>query len=438
MKVLVRVIAAAAMVATSNAMAEPGSCLAMPDAITEALSFDPRIDAAVADRDSARANVRAAYSRNLPQVSLFGRTGRGDDPRLAPSDRDQLGLQASQEIYSFGARRFATDAARARAEAAKFSVEDTRNNIAQGAALAFLDLQRAERLLFIAKEQEAALARDAETAASRLSRQVITLTDASQIKARLSVARSARINAEVDVETARVRLSVLTNQDFACLDGASTEPFVGKDAGWLLGMDLNAAVDEAFARSATMREARAQLSSAQAGLGEAQRANLPVVSGFALQTYYYDRAFTENPLFPDANRVEDDTRLGLTLNQQIFSGGRNAARRDDARARLRRARSDVALQRVIVEDLVKRSLAQARAQQKAGLELLNAAEQAQIQLDNTLTEYNRSTKTLTDLTLAYDTYYRTLQDETNARFAFYSSLVRVYAAMGTLTDGVDR
>ena len=414
------------------------TCLGFEAAMREALDFDPRIEGAAAGADIARANVMAAQALNRPTLSVFGQTGFNDVRPLDQTRDDQVGVQANLDLFTFGQRKAQQEAARARLEAARYGVAAARAEIAEGVAVAYLDLLRAEAVAEIAREQAASYARDADLSQSRLDRAIITLTDASQIRARFAVAQSDVVNAEVAEEAARARLSVLADVPVPCVDTASATQTLGPGAPAMLALSAEGAAERAIARSFDLRQARAGRRAAQASLDEARRANLPTVSANAFALYNYG----EVPVFQDGspvfgeteNRFLGDQRVGLSLRQDLYAGGRNAARREDARGRLRQAQSDVDLQALILEDRVRRSLVQAKAAQAAGLDLLEASREGRIQLDATIREYEQGTKTLTDLVLATEAYFSAARRETEARFAFYTALARLYSAMGTLVD----
>ena len=440
-----RGVCAAAALFSLLSPASAQTCLGFETALREALDFDPRIEGAAASADIARANVMAAQALSRPSLSVFGQTGFNDVRPLDQTRDDQFGVQATLDLYTFGQRRAAQEAAQAQLQAARYGVAAARAEIAEGVAVAYLDLLRAEAVAVIAREQAASYARDAELSQSRLDRAIITLTDASQIRARFAVAQSDVVNAEVAEEAARARLSVLADAPVPCVEAASATAALGPGAPAMLALSQEAASQRAKQRSFELRQARAGRRAAQASLDEARRANLPTISANAFALYNYG----EVPVFEDGQRVPDpdrpgfpltedrflgDQRVGLSLRQQLYAGGRNAARRADARGRLRQAQSDVDLQALILEDRVRRSLVQAKAAQEAGLELLEAAREGRTQLDATLREYEAGTKTLTDLVLATEAYYGAARQETEARFAFYTALARLYAAMGTLVD----
>ena len=427
------------------------ACLSFPSALRQALDFDPRIAGAAAQADQARAGLTAAYAQNRPSVQVFGQTGFNEVRPLDQTRDDQFGVQASVDLYTFGQRRAAQAAARAQVDAARQGVAAARIDVAEGIALAYLDAARGAALARLAEEEQEAYREDAEAAEGRLERRVITLTDASQIRSRFAVARSSTVDAQAAYEAALIRLGLLADRPVSCVAPDSAVRTLAGGAAATLALTPEGVFARAKDRSFALREARSNLRAARAGLDEAKRANLPTISAnaFALTNYGEAGVFDA-----DGNRVlndpddpfsgfatEDvfsgDQRVGLSLRQDLYAGGRNRARRADARARVSAARSDVDLQELVLEDRVRRAFAQAKAAQTSGLALLEASQEGRTRLDATITEYRRGTKTLTDLVLATQDYYQAAARETAARYDFYTALVNLYAAMGTLTDPVE-
>ena len=441
MKRRLRFLAVAALSAATAPAAAQESCLSFPGALRASLDFDPRIEGAEAGRESARAGLLAAYALNRPNLSVFGQTGFNDTRPLDQSRDDMFGVQATHDLYTFGQRRAAQEAARAQLEAARFGVESAQVDVAEGTAIAYLDVLRSQALARLAAEEQEAYREDAESAEGRLARRVITLTDASQIRSRFAVARSRTLTAEAEAEAALVRLAVLADRPVGCVETQSAARVLGQDAAAVLSLSPEGVFERAKSRSFALREARANQRAAAASLDEAKRANLPTVSANAFALYNYGGDTVRDPLTGDLDIVNErfsgDQRVGLSLRQDLYAGGRNKARRADARARLRSAQSDIALETLVLEDRVRRAFAQARAAQASGLALLEASREGRTRLDATITEYRRGTKTLTDLVFATQDYYEAASAETAARYDFYTALVRLYAAMGTLLDPVE-
>ncbi|MEM7519361.1 MAG: hypothetical protein AAF368_20860, partial [Planctomycetota bacterium] len=77
-----RVLVASLLAFTGFAAAQENHCVSIPETIDAALSVQPSLTQAEADREVARARVLAARSRNLPQIAIFGQTGIGDEDPL--------------------------------------------------------------------------------------------------------------------------------------------------------------------------------------------------------------------------------------------------------------------------------------------------------------------------------------------------------------------
>lgn len=415
---------------------QPRQCITLEEAAQRAARFDPRLQGAAAQAEIAEAGLIAARARNLPTVTMFGQTGLGDTPPLDRRQDDQIGLQLNQELFSFGARAYANKAAAAQLRAARYGESQAQIDVLQGVVLAYLDYQRTASLVDLATREEEAFRQDAEAAASRLSRNIITLADASQIRSRYAVARSDTLNTRVAAEAARVRLAVLIDHEVDCVNQTSAPDILSVQADRVLRMGPHAAVSEALRRSVGVRQARAQIEAASATVAAAGRANLPVFSMNAFQLHQYVE--TADITGATTGEWENESRVGFAVNQNLFAGGALRAQRHDARARLKSAKADSDLEHLVVKDLVRRSLAQARAQQAAMTALLEAADQAEVRLQTTTREYGFGTKTLSDLVFATEDFYSAVEAETNARFQFYSSLVRLYGAMGMLPGMVGR
>ncbi|RFB05946.1 TolC family protein [Parvularcula marina] len=409
-------------------------CLTMAAAVEEALNFDPRIDGARARRDAAGADVIATYSRNLPQVSLFGQTGFGDTPPLDRRRDDQIGIELRQELYSFGQRKYAKQASQHSFQAANYGIDEQQNGIAEAVALAYLEYARASSVLELATEQAAAFRQEAESAEKRLERRVITLTDASQLRSRAASTRAQLASAREAEAIARTRLEVLTDTvGLECLDEQSIRGFVAPEAPRILALSPEQAVEEAMSNSPRLRRARSQSAAARARANEASRSNLPTLN---LTAFYQHFQEVETDIAGDViSRTEDeDARVGLSLNQELWNGGRTKARKAQAVAQLRSARAEEDLQRLAIDDQIRGAMARASSRKTAGEEFYEARAHARVQFESTQKEYLRGTKTLTDLVLASDEYFTTASQEIDARYGFYSSLIQLYSAMGLLSE----
>ncbi|ADM10264.1 putative outer membrane protein [Parvularcula bermudensis HTCC2503] len=411
------------------------NCLGVSSAIALAVSADPRIDRAEANRLFAEAEMKAARSRYYPQISAFGTTGLGDTPPLDRRRDDQIGIQLNQELYSFGARRAASDAARLKAEAAAIGVDGTMNDIALGAARAYIEFARAQALQSISKSAEGIISQDVEAADLRLRRRAITITAASEIRARFARQLSELVTAESRSEANRARLSVLIDQPIDCIDPQTVPDFVLPGIDDVLDLSADEAVSLATSRSPNLQSAETAIEAARAEVKAAKRAALPTLSLNGFAVHFSD---VEVDFFGETtDTAEEDVRLGFSLTQDLYTGGRLKAQQQSAIARLKQAQSEARLERWSLEDAVRSSLGRATAQRRAVRELQRAEEEVRRQLALTEREYNLGTKTLTDLVRVTEIYAEIAAFKVNAVYDYYTVLFDLYAAMGVL-DYPDR
>ena len=404
--------------------AETAACLGWQQAMSRAIETAARIDAAAADADSARAGRLAAKARSMPSVSLFAQSGVGDTP-LDQTRDDQAGIQYRQDIFTFGRNRYAQRAAEADLAAARHGVEAARRGVVEEILIALLDYRRVREAAMLLARKQDGYAQGAAGARERLSRRLITLTEASEIRVRSLVAESETAEAQMALDEALIRLQVLSRQDEACIATDGLPAMLEAYTNDIVQLPAGEATARAFDQSAAARGSEAARDAAREGVKAAERSAWPTVSLSAFALYEYDDLIDD---------YQDESRIGVTLRQDLYAGGQNRAQRMRARADLRRAEAQLEMERIMIEDQVRRALAAVRAQQRVGQSLRAALGEAETQLDATRREYEASTKTLTDLIFATETYYDAALRETQARYRYHASLVTLYGAMGLLGD----
>ncbi|MEM9838112.1 MAG: TolC family protein [Pseudomonadota bacterium] len=415
----------AAAVAPSAADDTPAQCLHFEEALVGAIDIDPRMDSARGRSDAAKADALLAYSQYAPQIGLFAQVGLGDTLPLDQIRDDQVGIQGTVDLYTFGRRKHAQAEARALLEAAREGEEEAKVLVLRSVALSFLDVLRANALIELAKQELKIYERDARTVDDRLERQVITIADASQIRAREAVARADLRRAIAQRDAAAVRLEVLSGRKAACVDGISAADYLTYGTAELFLLPEEQAVDFAMGRSFTVKRAEASVDVAKARVRQANRANLPVLSANGFTLYEYDS---------DTGDFNEESRIGLTLRQELFAGGANRARRLRARSELRQAEADARLERISLEDQVRRALHRAIAAEDIRKALNVASSEANNQLKATERAYELNAVALTDLVIAVETYYGSAAREVNATNEYLTALVELYAALGTISQ----
>jgi adhesin transport system outer membrane protein len=400
----------------------PSQCFRFEEALDIATRIDPRVEGAKAERDLAAANFVGALSQTRPQINAFAQLGEGDGLLQNNQSDNEVGFQIRQNLYSFGAFKLSQIGAREQLKASEHNIHQVKEDVAQEIATAYLELLRASAIVKIAQEQEDYYKEDALTADLRLDGQIITLSEASQIKANYALATSQRIDAVLSRDSAKRRLAILLDTPVDCADEPTTAEYFTDTEDMFAEATLDTLIAQATSSAPAIRSSRARVNAARAATEESRRAGLPIVSLSGFVAYEYE----EDVLQPDFTRDDEfqqENRIGLNVTSQIFSGGQNAARRQDARARLRGANSDAASIRAFIEDNVSRAWIRVQSQKDARRVLADARENLKAQLEATELEYEAGRRSLTDVVRAAESYYATASQESNLKYQYYNNLM---------------
>lgn len=398
-----------------NEKSTPSSnCLNVQSAIAQTLRQDPRIERARAQRDIAAANLKAVKSETGPQISSFAQLGNGDGELLNRRTDNQTGIQFTKEIYDFGASHFSKKAARASLDASQFSIDLSTITSISDAGAAFLETSRSRELLEIAEQREAYYEDDNKTVDERLANKVITVSDASQIKASYTLAISQRVTAKLDVEKALHRLERISGQQISCIDKKSIHAFFTPLRAEIDPLAVDELLEAAMQNSPDLKEAVANVEASKAALKSAKRSNLPEISVSGFKSYEYVDELDD--------WIEED-RIGINIVSDLYNAGRGSAVKEDARARIRRANSDLESARQSVKETVLRNAAQLNAQLAAADALADAKHHLERQLMTTEREYKIRTRTLSDVIRAAESYFDTATKEANTRHQAFNTML---------------
>lgn len=177
----------------------PAGAVSLRDAVSAALSSDPRVSSADAEQRAARLEVRQARGGFFPRVDVSGVAGRersnikslrqsGADDRYLW--RREFGVKISQMLYDGLFTASEVERRNALLEAAGGSADGTREQIAFAAVESYLDVLRNRRLVQLAMENVDAHDETLVKVERRLREGVGPRADLSQAQARLALARS--------------------------------------------------------------------------------------------------------------------------------------------------------------------------------------------------------------------------------------------------------
>lgn len=404
-------------------------CLRLPEAVDAALDSSPQVVVAGSEREVARSRVLAARSRNSPQFNIFAQAGIGEAQPIDTVRDDQVGIRGNWELYSFGQRQAAIQEARQTLRAAQAGELEAQNDLAEQVILLYYEALRTSRIADLQRAQTEGYAREAETITKRLDRGLVTRSDARQIEARYAASLAEQELAELRRDQNLAELSVMTDIEATCVEEASALS-LGQSLAEVLGrLNPTEALILAENSAYAMLRARARVRSAEARLRGANRAGLPTLSltAFVLGEY-------NDSDLPIDDRWSQEDRIGFSVRQDIFTGGRLKAERAESRARLRGASGDLAIEKQRLEMEVRRSVLGVQRQGAVAARRQAASFAAFDRLEATALELERGTKTITDFVLANDDYYRTAIDEVAASWARDQELVHLASLTGLLLE----
>ena len=315
--------------------ATPASAIDLREAVQAALTTNPEIRQAVANRAATQEERVQAQGLYYPRISVEGSAGvrsLRNPTRRAIGIADETlwpvegGLVVDQLVFDSGGREAQIRREAARTDAAAARVEERSEYVALNTSRAYIDYLLQERLVAIAQDNVAFHERLAGDLREGVSSGSISIADQQQAEERLQAARARLTEAREELEAAAISFQALTGVP---IDNATMPPDLSR------AMPESVAVAQALAREnnprvqevlADLAAAREDVSVAKAKLGP--RFNIE------------GRARAGHDIDGFAGRTTDLQALGV-VRWDIFSGGINQAnlreqmhRADEVHARL--------------------------------------------------------------------------------------------------------
>ena len=326
--------------------ASPAYAVELRDAVQAALTTNPEIRQAVANRVATQEERVQAQGLWYPRISVEGSAGARrlrnptrraigiDDQTLWPIEGD---LIVDQLLFNSGGREAEIRRQAARTDAAASRVEERSEYIALNVARTYIDYLLQQRLVAIAQDNATFHDRLAGDLREGVSQGSISIADQQQAEERLQSARARVTEAREDLENAGITFRTLTGLS---IDSVSMPPDLTAfmpasiEEAEALARQNNPRVQEALADLATARE---EVKAARAELGP--RVNLE------------GRARVGHDIDAFSGRTTD-LQGNVVVRWTLFNGGTKEAnvreqmnRADEVHARLfdrtRRAEEDV-------------------------------------------------------------------------------------------------
>lgn len=321
----------------------------------------PRLDLTAAGAKVWQSNNDLQTNRAMAR--LFDPAAKMDNPE----NHYTTDLVASWKVFDGFARKFANASARHGRDQNEAALEDSRRLLLSSVASAYFAAQLIRENVDIALADEAFNQRQFVEARARSQTGTGSLSDELNFKIRINDARAVRIKAERDYEAAISALAALMGQQEASLPATVTlAPLEDETEDELNKPDTEELIAYAHNHRPDIRQSEFGIRQAQAQVGLARSRFYPSLNLSA----GIDGARTENLRFE-----EDDfgAAVGLSLSFNLFSGGADHARINEARARAEELEKSLENLRITVTSEVRDSLAQLfSAQEQLRLQRINA------------------------------------------------------------------
>lgn len=312
--------------------------LTLDEAVATSLQFNPLVEIATEQCVQGQGIFTQARSGYLPRVSVGGDVSRQYYKNLQPVDEDTVGrgsVSLSQLIYDFGKTTGAIDSSRFSLQASEANLHQLMQDVVLDARAAFYSVLEKARLVTVAEEAVSNYEQQLYRAQRYYEAGVRTRIDVTNAQVNLSNTRLELVQAEADLQTARVVLEnvlgVRPNDgryNLVSNEGELANLAASKPA---MPQSLDVLLATAFANRADVRQVDLLVKASQSDITVARSGYFPSIDA----TGRYDDYET------DLVNLDDQWNLGVGLTWEIFSGFQTEGELVEARARYRELQSSL-------------------------------------------------------------------------------------------------
>jgi adhesin transport system outer membrane protein len=406
--------------------ASPAFGVELKDAVTQALSTNPEIRQAVANRQATMEERVQAQGLWYPRVSVEGSVGVRQlrnptrrsiglgDQTLYPIEGD---LIVDQLLYDSGSReaRIRRDAARTDAAAAR--VAERSEFVALNVSRTYIDYLLQQRLVAIAQDNVTFHEKLVGDLREGVAKGSISIADQQQAEERLQAARARVTQAREDLDTAGITFRTLTGMP---VDSVSVPP----DLSPCMPASLEEAEAAARQNNPRVQEAIADLSAARE---EARIAKGDIGPNFHLE----GRARAGHDIDGFAGRTTDLQALGV-LRWTLYNGGQKEANYREQKARADEVHGRLFERTRSAEEDVRTAWSRLVNQTALVSELETQSRIADDVLLSYREQFNIGRRSLLDVLDAQNTRYNVQEQTETARLAKLYAQYRVLAAENRL------
>lgn len=406
-----------------------------------AVRNDPQLKAAAFRRDATGENKRQAWSNLLPTLSGSASRTKGDNEVAINGitvsetdiDTENYSLNLRQSLYA-QSNYEQLDVARGQVSQAQAIYDIAYQNFLVRVAGGYFGVLTAKDGVIFAEAEEKALQRQFEQAEQRFEVGLTAVTDVHEARASYDNARARAIISRNNLADANEALFELTRQYFDAVDPLQevlplVKPLPENQSEWVdIAMRYNPAVIAAQ-KSLEIADATVRLQRA----GHFPTLDLVASTGRFTNNEFLIRDDFQRPI-GTVPLTSDDNRISLQLSVPLYQGGVVSSRTRQARYILNAVNEDLEQQ----QRAVIRQTNNAYRAVIAGIEQVGAFGQALISaeaaLEATQAGFEVGTRTIVDVLIAQQRYFRALRDNSAARHTYIVDHLRLKASAGVLAE----
>ncbi len=324
------------------------------DKVQTAVLAHPEVRLAWQQKETASYVTREAFAGFLPQVSTnVDRTRRNSDAVQRPwtsypaysQSTDAVGVTARQLLYDFGAVSNRVDALKATEQAIDVRANGKQSEYVLRAMNAWHELFRARQLVKLCEMNTLSRTQIMNFIDEREKLGGSSKSDVLRARARVADAQSAEVVAE----------NTLRAAEAAYREVFDSEPPAQLPLPEPLALDLAkySNVSQWADKNPQLEEAKARVEAAQLEAKAAQASLLP--------SFFFEVSATRRDMNGGDGYVPGtDRTAGVVVKHNLYAGGAEQARKDQAEQRAREAEFELASQRRQIERAISQTLAEVR------------------------------------------------------------------------------
>ncbi len=298
--------------------------LTLKDSIAAAVSNNPALKMADADKDRAAWGVDEATAGRWPTLSLSSTYSRQPGTSYAPaSDGVSNSLRLNWQLYNGGRTEELVDQAEEGLKSAELGVAKAEQQVRLDAATAYFAVLQNKNLVTVNEESVKNLEQHLKTAQAKFNVGLVAKADILRSEVELANAEQnlikSRNNYELALASLKNVMGVDQVDDIVLTDALKYEQY---------DKSLDDSIALAREKRPEIRQAEAGVNMADSGVKVAESGNLPTVN-FGASKGWSDSAFPEN---------SGDWTVSLAANWNVFDAGVTKAKVRQAGASLSKAK----------------------------------------------------------------------------------------------------